>query len=88
MTGVAVTLIIPSERHFLLVESTGLLHLYSYEGWLLCSPKWSGMRPDMLTSTIVFLSFSPMHCQYLLEFYRLEYYLPTIIDFRVSPYID
>ena len=69
----AVTLIVQSERHFLLVESSGL-HLYSYEGRLLCSPKWPGMRPDMLTSTIVSLSlsFSPMHCQYLLEFYRLK----------------
>lgn len=51
----AVTLIVQSERHFLLVESSGL-HLYSYEGRLLCSPKWPGMRPDMLTSATVSLS--------------------------------
>ena len=50
----AVTLIVQSERHFLLVESSGL-HLYSYEGRLLCSPKWPGMRPDMLTSATVSL---------------------------------
>ena len=50
----AVTLIVQSERHFLLVESSGL-HLYSYEGRLLCSPKWPGMRPDMLTAATVSL---------------------------------
>jgi intraflagellar transport protein 80 len=51
----SVTLIVQAERQFLLVEATGL-HLYSYEGRLLCSPKWPGMRPEMLTSATVSLS--------------------------------
>ena len=37
----AVSLIVQAERHFLLVEVGGV-HLYSYEGRLLCSPRWAG----------------------------------------------
>ena len=51
----SVSLIVQAERHFLLVESNSL-HLYSYEGRLMCNPKWPGMRPDSLTSTTVSLS--------------------------------
>ena len=51
----SVSLIVLAARHFLLVESTSL-HLYSYEGRLLCSPKWPGMRPETLTSTTVSVS--------------------------------
>lgn len=50
----SVSLIIPAEKHFLLVESNAL-HLYSYEARLICSPKWPGMRPETLNAHTVSL---------------------------------
>ncbi|CAH2247409.1 intraflagellar transport 80 homolog [Pelobates cultripes] len=50
-----VTLILQSERHFLLVDG-GSLFLYSYEGRLISTPKVSGMRIDNLNSQTVSLS--------------------------------
>ncbi|XP_062355287.1 intraflagellar transport protein 80 homolog [Cinclus cinclus] len=51
----AVSLILQAERHFLLVDGGGL-YLYSYEGRLISSPKYPGMRTDILNSQTVSLS--------------------------------
>lgn len=51
----SVSLVVLAERHFLLVESAGV-YLYSYEGRLVCSPKWPGMRPDTLNSLVSSIS--------------------------------
>ncbi|XP_078522985.1 intraflagellar transport protein 80 homolog [Lissotriton helveticus] len=50
-----VSLILQTERHFLLVDG-GSLFLYSYEGRLISSPKVPGMRADILNSQTVTLS--------------------------------
>ncbi|KAG8445234.1 hypothetical protein GDO86_010132 [Hymenochirus boettgeri] len=50
-----VSLILQSERHFLLVDG-GSFFLYSYEGRLLSSPKVPGMRTDTLNERNVSLS--------------------------------
>lgn len=42
-------------RHFLLVDGGGL-YLYSYEGRLISSPKYPGMRTDILNAQTVSLS--------------------------------
>lgn len=42
-------------RHFLLVDGGGL-YLYSYEGRLISSPKFPGMRTDILNAQTVSLS--------------------------------
>ena len=51
----SVSLIVQADKHFLLVEANGA-YLYSYEGRMLCSPKWPGMRPDVLNSGTVSIS--------------------------------
>ncbi|KAM4659438.1 intraflagellar transport protein 80 homolog isoform 4-T4 [Amazona ochrocephala] len=50
-----VSLILQAERHFLLVDGAGL-YLYSYEGRLISSPKYPGMRTDILSAQTVSLS--------------------------------
>ncbi|NXU94950.1 IFT80 protein, partial [Xiphorhynchus elegans] len=50
-----VSLILQAERHFLLVDGGGL-YLYSYEGRLISSPKYPGMRTDTLNAQTVSLS--------------------------------
>ncbi|NWT08394.1 IFT80 protein, partial [Vireo altiloquus] len=50
-----VSLILQAERHFLLVDGGGL-YLYSYEGRLISSPKYPGMRTDILNGQTVSLS--------------------------------
>nr|XP_009920670.1 PREDICTED: intraflagellar transport protein 80 homolog isoform X3 [Haliaeetus albicilla] len=50
-----VSLILQAERHFLLVDGGGL-YLYSYEGRLISSPKFPGMRTDILNAQTVSLS--------------------------------
>ncbi|ELT96334.1 hypothetical protein CAPTEDRAFT_168411 [Capitella teleta] len=51
----SVTLIIQSERHFLLVDNTSV-YVYTYEGRMVCSPKFPGMRTDILNEQTVSLS--------------------------------
>ena len=51
----SVSLIRQTSRQFLVVESTAI-YVYSYEGRLLCSPKWPGMRPDALSRQTVSVS--------------------------------
>ena len=48
----SVSLIRQTSRQFLVVESTAV-YVYSYEGRLLCSPKWPGMRPEALSRQTV-----------------------------------
>uniref|UniRef100_A0A8C2QPZ6 Intraflagellar transport 80 n=1 Tax=Capra hircus TaxID=9925 RepID=A0A8C2QPZ6_CAPHI len=50
-----VSLILQAERHFLLVDGGGI-YLYSYEGRFLSSPKFPGMRTDILNAQTVSLS--------------------------------
>ncbi|XP_008307942.1 intraflagellar transport protein 80 homolog [Cynoglossus semilaevis] len=50
-----VSLIQQAEKHFLLVDGAGL-YLFSYEGQLISSPKFPGMRADVLNSQGVSLS--------------------------------
>nr|XP_060623575.1 intraflagellar transport protein 80 homolog isoform X2 [Anolis sagrei ordinatus] len=50
-----VSLILQAERHFLLVDGGGI-YLYSYEGRLISSPKFPGMRTDILNAQAISLS--------------------------------
>ncbi|XP_056139215.1 intraflagellar transport protein 80 homolog [Lampris incognitus] len=50
-----VSLILQAEKHFLLVDGAGL-YVYSYEGRLISSPKFPGMRADILNAQAVSLS--------------------------------
>ena len=51
----SVSLLRQTSRQFLIVESTAI-YVYSYEGRMLCSPKWPGMRPDALSRQTVSIS--------------------------------
>ncbi|XP_072428822.1 intraflagellar transport protein 80 homolog isoform X1 [Chiloscyllium punctatum] len=50
-----VSLVLQAERHFLLLDGAGI-YLYSYEGRLISSPKFPGMRTDILSSQTISLS--------------------------------
>uniref|UniRef100_A0A3Q3BNH0 Intraflagellar transport 80 homolog (Chlamydomonas) n=1 Tax=Kryptolebias marmoratus TaxID=37003 RepID=A0A3Q3BNH0_KRYMA len=50
-----VSLILQAEKHFLLVDGSGL-YTFSYEGRLISSPKFPGMRADILNAQSVSLS--------------------------------
>lgn len=50
-----VSLILQAEKHFLLVDGGGL-YVFSYEGRLISSPKFPGMRTDILSAQTVALS--------------------------------
>ncbi|XP_012693880.1 intraflagellar transport protein 80 homolog [Clupea harengus] len=50
-----VSLIVQTERHFLLVDGGGI-YVYSYEGRLVSSPKFQGMRTDILNAQSVSIS--------------------------------
>uniref|UniRef100_A0AAR2IHX4 Intraflagellar transport 80 homolog (Chlamydomonas) n=1 Tax=Pygocentrus nattereri TaxID=42514 RepID=A0AAR2IHX4_PYGNA len=50
-----VSLILQAERHFLLVDGGGI-YVYSYEGRLVSTPKFPGMRTDILNAQSVSLS--------------------------------
>ncbi|XP_047420570.1 intraflagellar transport protein 80 homolog isoform X3 [Sciurus carolinensis] len=50
-----VSLILQAERHFLLVDGGGI-YVYSYEGRFISSPKFPGMRTDILNAQTVSLS--------------------------------
>ncbi|KAG7471095.1 hypothetical protein MATL_G00120740 [Megalops atlanticus] len=51
----SVSLILQAERHFLLVDGAGI-YVYSYEGRLVSTPKFPGMRTDILNTQTVSLS--------------------------------
>ena len=50
-----VTLVVQSEKNFLLVDGGGM-YLYSYDGRLQASPKWAGMRTEILNKNFVSIS--------------------------------
>ncbi|XP_072035269.1 intraflagellar transport protein 80 homolog [Amphiura filiformis] len=50
-----VTLLVLAEKHFAVVDGAGI-HLYSYEGRLLSSPKFAGMRADTLSAQTLGIS--------------------------------
>ncbi|XP_059177555.1 intraflagellar transport protein 80 homolog [Physella acuta] len=49
-----VTLIKQAEKHFLLVDGSGV-YVFSYDGRLVCSPKYSGMKAEILNHQTVAL---------------------------------
>ncbi|XP_076064271.1 intraflagellar transport protein Oseg5 [Oratosquilla oratoria] len=51
----SVSLIIQADRHFLVVDG-GSLYVFSYDGRMICSPRWPGMRTDVLNSRTVSLA--------------------------------
>ncbi|KAJ8256291.1 hypothetical protein COCON_G00184430 [Conger conger] len=51
----SVSLILQAERHFLLVDGGGV-YVFSYEGRLVSTPKFPGMRTDLLNTQTVSLS--------------------------------
>jgi len=51
----SVSLIMLAEKHFLLVDDTSM-QVYSYEGRLISSPRYNGMRPDLLNKQIISIS--------------------------------
>uniref|UniRef100_T1J418 Uncharacterized protein n=1 Tax=Strigamia maritima TaxID=126957 RepID=T1J418_STRMM len=50
-----VNLIVQTDRHFMLVDTTGI-YVYSYDGRTVSAPKWPGMQPDVLNHLTVTLS--------------------------------
>lgn len=44
------------KRHFLTLDSLAGLQIISYEGRVLCAPKFNGLRPEFLTRDLVALS--------------------------------
>ncbi|RNA13955.1 intraflagellar transport 80 -like protein [Brachionus plicatilis] len=51
----SVTLIVQSEKYFLLIDGAGL-YVYSYDGRLVSTPKWPAMRTEILNINTVSLS--------------------------------
>jgi len=51
----SVTLIKQTEKHFLLVDGTGV-YVFSYDGRLVCSPRYQGMKADILNQQTIALS--------------------------------
>ncbi|XP_062598363.1 intraflagellar transport protein 80 homolog [Saccostrea cucullata] len=50
-----ISLILQAEKHFMLVDSSNV-YIYSYDGRMVCSPKYPGMRADILNYQTVSLS--------------------------------
>ena len=50
------TLIHQSERHFLMVDALNGVQLYSYDGRVLSSPKFPGLRAELLSSQCIALA--------------------------------
>lgn len=50
-----ISLILQAEKHFMLVDSSNV-YIYSYDGRMVCSPKYAGMRADILNYQTVSLS--------------------------------
>jgi len=44
-----------SSRHFLLVDTAGV-YVYTYDGRLVCSPRYPGLRADILNAQTVSIS--------------------------------
>eukprot|EP00026_Physarum_polycephalum_P003964 Phypoly_transcript_03981.p1 GENE.Phypoly_transcript_03981~~Phypoly_transcript_03981.p1 ORF type:complete len:761 (+),score=98.06 Phypoly_transcript_03981:1-2283(+) len=51
-----VNFIIQSEKNFLIVDNFTGIQVYNYDGRLLCTPKFKGLRSEFLNSNIVSLS--------------------------------
>ncbi|XP_005092728.1 intraflagellar transport protein 80 homolog [Aplysia californica] len=51
----SVTLIKQAEKHFLLVDGTGV-YVFSYDGRLVCTPRYQGMKADILNQQTIALS--------------------------------
>jgi len=51
----SITLIVQADKCFLLVDNTNV-YVYSYDGRLICSPRFQGMRTDVLNMQTVSLS--------------------------------
>ncbi|XP_050395102.1 intraflagellar transport protein 80 homolog [Patella vulgata] len=51
----SVTLIKQAEKHFVMVDGGGV-YVYSYDGRLVCSPRYQGMKADILNTQTISLS--------------------------------
>ncbi|GAX72717.1 hypothetical protein CEUSTIGMA_g173.t1 [Chlamydomonas eustigma] len=51
-----VTLILQCARHFLILDNSAGIQLYTYEGRQLCNPKFQGLRTELLNQRMVALS--------------------------------
>ena len=55
--GAAISLILLSQRHFMLLDTTSGPIIYSYEGGrMVSSPKFPGLRPDCLSRSSLSLA--------------------------------
>ncbi|WAR28818.1 IFT80-like protein [Mya arenaria] len=50
-----VSLIMQAEKHFLLVDTAGV-YVYTYDGRLACSPRYPGLRADILNAQTISIS--------------------------------
>lgn len=51
-----VTLILQAERHFLLLDNSAGIQIITYEGRLICNPKFQGLRTELLNAQMISLS--------------------------------
>uniref|UniRef100_A0A7S2QU27 Intraflagellar transport protein 80 n=2 Tax=Chlamydomonas chlamydogama TaxID=225041 RepID=A0A7S2QU27_9CHLO len=51
-----VTLILQCERHFLIMDNSSGIQLYTYEGRQICNPKFQGLRTELLNRQMLSVS--------------------------------
>lgn len=51
-----VTLILQAERHFLLLDNSAGIQIITYEGRLVCNPKFQGLRTELLNADMISIS--------------------------------
>uniref|UniRef100_A0A7S0WTZ1 Intraflagellar transport protein 80 homolog n=1 Tax=Chlamydomonas leiostraca TaxID=1034604 RepID=A0A7S0WTZ1_9CHLO len=51
-----VTLVLQAERHFLIMDNSTGIQLFTYEGRQICNPKFQGLRPELLNRQMLALS--------------------------------
>uniref|UniRef100_A0A7S3R5J7 Intraflagellar transport protein 80 n=1 Tax=Dunaliella tertiolecta TaxID=3047 RepID=A0A7S3R5J7_DUNTE len=51
-----VTLVMQCERHFLIMDHSSGIQLYTYEGRQLCNPKFPGLHPELMNQQMLGLS--------------------------------
>ena len=47
-----VTMILQCQRHFMILDNSTGMQLYTYEGRQLCNPKFQGLRTELLNSQV------------------------------------
>ncbi|PNH11834.1 Intraflagellar transport protein 80 [Tetrabaena socialis] len=51
-----VTLLLQAERHFLLLDNSAGIQIYTYEGRQICNPRFQGLRTELLNAQMITLS--------------------------------